>query len=930
MTPATTTLSPAAVFRLAALLAASLGAAACSTTPPFGSDPLPAWGRALAPTQADAQPVSPTLNAPPAAATSPAQTEYGFYRPGSGRLVGTPGQGIADAVVEAGEIKLNFQNANLLEVVKVILGDMLGETYVVDPRVQGVVTMQTSQPLPRSALLPTLELLLRMNEAALIMDGKVRRVVPLANAVTGVQAPQLGDSTLPLPRGYSVRVVPLRYVAAEEMAQILDPFVAGSNNLLRTDRARNVIILAGSGEDMARLLETVRVFDVDRMKGMSVAMFTPDFVDAKTLADELEQLLTDQEAGLMAGLVRFIVIERLNGLMVVTPRPEYLAQVRDWVQRLDRESGGAGRRLFIYRVQNGKATDLAEVLNQLFERDQAETPPPELAPGMLPVTTRSTPEPSSPGQPDQAVAPEPPPSTVSAAGGGEGVAIATDAKVRVIADEPNNALLVLASAQEYRQLRTALQQLDAVPLQVLIEVTIAEVSLTNNLEYGVEWFFKNKLGDYDGRGVLDSGLTDFAGGLVSGGTAQGFAYAITRGSSVRALLNMLDRESGISIISSPSLLVLNNQEARIQVGDEISIKTADQTSVVAGGDAAITSTFERRETGVLLAVKPRVNPGGLVIMEVEQEVSNVPQSDVGLDNPRIQQRKINSSVAVQSGDSVVLGGLMRDNRDRSDAGVPWLHQLPVIGLLFGTKARNIDRTELLVLITPRAIPDRGTALQVTEEFRLKLHTLIPDPAAIVDPAVELQAPAAPAPLPPIPPASGQTSPQTQTAPKVEEPQAAISAESAAAVICERIGPVADPALLTGLRDRLGPQVEVQAQEQSEEPVITAYRVQVPPLPSAAAVEQTVDRLQRGGFTELLPYYGAGPRHHSVSLGVFRELRNAQTMLDAVRSIEAGAQIVPVYEPAPRYWLHVRHPATHSPALPEHLTATPLECQAATA
>ncbi len=276
MTPATTTLSPAAVFRLAALLAASLGAAACSTTPPFGSDPLPAWGRGLAPTQADAEPVSPTLNAPPAAAISPAQTEYGFYRPGSGRLVGTPGQGIADAVAEAGEIKLNFQNANLLEVVKVILGDMLGETYVVDPRVQGVVTMQTSQPLPRSALLPTLELLLRMNEAALIMDGKVRRVVPLANAVTGVQAPQLGDSTLPLPRGYSVRVVPLRYVAAEEMAQILDPFVAGSNNLLRTDRARNVIILAGSGEDMGRLLETVRVFDVDRMKGMSVAMFTPD------------------------------------------------------------------------------------------------------------------------------------------------------------------------------------------------------------------------------------------------------------------------------------------------------------------------------------------------------------------------------------------------------------------------------------------------------------------------------------------------------------------------------------------------------------------------------------------------------------------------------------------------------------------------------
>jgi general secretion pathway protein D len=425
-----------------------------------------------------------------------------------------------------------------------------------------------------------------------------------------------------------------------------------------------------------------------------------------------------------------MVIERLNGLLTVTTRPELLSQVRTWVRRLDRDSGGAGRRLFIYQVRNGKAADLAEVMNQLFE-EEPDAGPPSLAPGLKPVTARSRSD--APAQ-EQATQPATAaPGAVSTAPGEEGLALATDAKVRVIADEPNNALLILASAQEYRQILNALNQLDAVPLQVLIEVTIAEVSLTNKLEYGVEWFFKSGAGSTAGRGALELGLLDFGAGGIGGATSgvQGFSYALTRGGSVRALLNMLDSESRISIVSSPSLLVLNNQEARIQVGDEISIKTAEQSTVTVGDTTALNSTFERRETGVLLAVKPRVNPGGLVIMEVEQEVSNVPQADVGTDNPRIQQRKIKSSVAVQSGDSVVLGGLIRDNRDASEAGVPGLHQVPLLGALFGTKADNSDRTELLVLITPRTISDRHSALQVTEEFRRKLNQLLPRPEPVI-------------------------------------------------------------------------------------------------------------------------------------------------------------------------------------------------------
>jgi len=708
---------PSRILRLLPLVALLIGG--CASQPKHPTS----WDQVLQPSGENAQPASGSVASTPSGETPAARPEVGFYKPGNGRLVARPKDRPATRTAD-GAIKLNFQGASLQEVVKVMLGDMLGVNYVVDSRVQGNVTLQTSRPLARDDLLPTLEMLLRMNGAALVIDGALYRVVPLASATGEVTTPQLGDSTLPLPHGYSVRIVPLKYIAADEMSQILEPFTSGTNQLLRVDRQRNLLILAASGDDMTRLLETIRIFDVNRMAGMSVALFTPEYVDAKTLADELQKLLADKEQGLLAGLVHFDVIDRLNGLMVVTPRPEVLAQVRRWVQRLDRDSGGSGQRLFIYRVHNGKAADLAEVLNKLFEPDgQAQVPAAQLAPGMQLAETRS---PDAP-PPADGSSPATPATARPATTGGDGLDIRPRSKVKVIADEPNNALLILASGSEYRQILAALKKLDAVPLQVLIEVTIAEVSLTNNLEYGVEWFFKNKLGDSTGRGALELGLTDIGAAGIAGASpgVQAFSYALTRGGNVNGLLNLLDKESSISIISSPSLLVLNNQEARIQVGDEISIKTAEQSSVTAGTDTALTSTFERRETGVMLAVKPRVNPGGLVIMEVEQEVSNVPQADVGSDNPRIQKRSIKSSVAVQSGDSVMLGGLIKDNRDRSEAGVPVVHKVPVLGSLFGNKANNADRTELLVLITPRAISDRNSALQVTDEFRRKLNTLMP-------------------------------------------------------------------------------------------------------------------------------------------------------------------------------------------------------------
>ena len=540
------------------------------------------------------------------------RSQAAFITLGSGEFVRAPQPAPSAVGREAGSITLNFENTPLTEVVKVILSDLLRENYLVDPTLQGSVTLQTSRPLAREDLIPTLEMLLRMNDAALVPSDDVYYVTPREFAVRGLLSPQLGDSERPLPAGYAVRVVPLRFVSAAEMEQILEPF-APASSVLRVDTFRNLLILAGSGEELAGLLETVEIFDVDWLAGLSVALFTPSFVDAQTLAEDLNSIFGDGAEGPLAGLIKLVTIERLDALLVVSPRPEYIERVAEWIDRLDRDSGAVGSRLFIYHVQNGKASELADVLNQVFQDTSAETtaPPAELAPGLEPVELRS----DEPGLDDEQIAralPQAAPSPRVSTSPAEGLAVSRGAPIRIIADEVNNALLVMATSQQYRQVQAALRELDIVPLQVLIEATIAEVTLTGDLSLGIEWFFNNRVArDQDGVATLDLDATAALAAIT-----PGFSYAITDASVVRAVLNTLASDSKLNIVSSPALMVLNNQKATIQVGDQVPITTQQQQATA--GTSTVVNNIEFRDTGVLLTVTPRVNAGGLVIMELEQ------------------------------------------------------------------------------------------------------------------------------------------------------------------------------------------------------------------------------------------------------------------------------------------------------------------------
>lgn len=637
---------------------------------------------------------------------------------GTGAFVGEPSAPASrpPSSTEPKDITLNFEATELREFVRAIMEDVIKAPYVIDPKVAGKVTVHTGGPITRSEVVPLFEQLLAMNGAAMVEISGLYHIVPKATATRGTSAP----TTRAADAGYATRIIPLQYLAASEMQKILDPYLAEGANV-RVDTKRNLVIASGTPEELATLQETIDLFDVDWLRGMSVGLYPLDFVDPKTMKGELDAIVGamdgEQGSGMLGGLVRSVPIDRLNSLLLISSTPAALREVEIWLHRLDKPGEQAGQRLYVYRAQNAKATDLAAILGNIFgvSGKSASSNTGALAPGLTPVEIQSGEGVEAPGMPSNR------PAVSSAAG----LAVGTNAKIDIIADDARNALVVLASPQDYRMVESALKQLDIVPLQVLIEASIIEVTLRDDLNYGVEWFFKNAIDDgrggKKGLGQLDVGDAGLAA------LAPGFAYTIVdNADQVRVALNALAQESEINVLSSPSLMVLDNETAMINVGDEIPVPTRQSTSVI-DPDAPTVNEIQFRQTGVTLTVTPRVNDSGLVTMDIKQEVSNaVSTTSSDIDAPTIQQRQVESVVAINSGETIVLGGLIQDTHTESEGGVPILHRIPVLGKLFGQTRDESRRTELLVLLTPRVVRNRDNARQLTEEFRNKLQGLRPE------------------------------------------------------------------------------------------------------------------------------------------------------------------------------------------------------------
>ncbi|MCS5564670.1 MAG: type II secretion system secretin GspD, partial [Methylococcales bacterium] len=508
-----------------------------------------------------------------AGAESRKQPTVEMYPGTGGFLIGQPKTGIPIKPPGVGEYTLNFDDADLGEVVKVILSDTLGENYMFSPKVSGRVTLQTTRALSRDELIPTLEILLRMNEAVLIQGKGGFRIEPTAQALTGVQSVKLGPLGQRVPTGYQLRVIPLRYIGVEEMQKILEPILPEKSVVL-IDKTRNLMVLAGTGSELQNILETIEVFDVNLLKDMSVMIYPLQNVNAKTVIGELEQVFGHgpDEDNPLRGMFKVIPIERMNSVMVITPQPQYLKEARTWLERLDRstaDTGGSGG-IYVYRVQNVTATTLADLLNALFSTGGKKAPPPaQLSPGRSAVSI---------GNMASAVA--------GAAGGtikssARQLSVGGHQDVRVIPDENNNSLVIVATAQAYKTLMDVIAKLDIAPLQVLINATIVEVDLTDSLEHGIQWFFKH---GFAGIGMAE---TKFSANTKTSdllSATNGFSYSITDSvGAVRAVLTALAEQNDVKVISSPSLMVLNNQEATINVGDQVPIATSSSTNTSGGG-----------------------------------------------------------------------------------------------------------------------------------------------------------------------------------------------------------------------------------------------------------------------------------------------------------------------------------------------------------
>ncbi|MBL6813504.1 MAG: type II secretion system secretin GspD [Luminiphilus sp.] len=668
----------------------SLCLSACATAPPANdSGQMAAGGASATPAKGDTAQIADVPIEAPDLSSEPAifiGNDEGAKLPPARPPIRLDGEAVM----------LNFEQAPLNEVIHTILGDTLGLDYVIENQVPGEITLRTRSPIPRDQLLPILESLLRNNNVLMIRgpndrffisaSGNIRSTVPSFTSEPGV--------------GYSNVIVPLQYISANEMADILKP-VARDDAFVRVDSGRNLLILAGTQLQLQGWLDIVTTFDVDQLAGKSVGIFPLANSTVEELFAELEHILATSGpadgVGGIASMVRVMPVERLNSIMVVSPRAHYIQTVQGWIEELDSIEDPASEPILqVYPVRNGNAGQLASLLSTIYGGGSGGV---SSTGGVAPGMTEAT----SGGGSDGA--------GKRRSGGSGGGTFDLGDDVRVVSDDYNNSLLVYATPYEYQKIERILSKLDVVATQVLIEASIVEVTLTDDLQYGLEWAFDNNLGGGDsGRGLLDVG-----GNLQP---QAGFSYTMTT-ETTKAVLNALAEDSLLNVISTPSVMVLDNHTAAINVGDQQPIQS--QSTVTDGGTVQNSITY--RDTGVQLTVTPSVNDGGLVTLDIEQSVTDVGPVDTATKQRSFNQRAVKSRVAIRSGESVVLGGLIRDSETERQSGVPVLKDIPLVGALFSTTNTTSVRTELLIFITPRVMESDQDLRDLNLEMRSRMRGL---------------------------------------------------------------------------------------------------------------------------------------------------------------------------------------------------------------
>ncbi len=671
------------------------------------------------PAQTPAASKTPGSGSPAARDASP--------KPRSGAAMPAPAQPAArpgEVVKPGARFVLNFDNADLYEVIRV-MSEMMKISYIVDPRVKGVVNIHTTGQISTEEVFPIFQGILKLNGATAVKKGNIYEIVPFGDAKKSHGAYSTGrDAGRTDEERYTIQIIPLKYVPVSEVAKMLKPFLSDGADIVEHPPS-NILIIGDVATNVRKSMGIIEMFDLDIFGDMRVRLYPILHSDVNEIAKEMERIFSSFDVSIKSGRgvgITFTPITRINTLLVVSSIPGIFEKVDTWLKELDRRPGvGTQMSVFVYYVQNGKAKDLAEVLKQVY----VPTKRTEAKPGS-PVATTTTPAAQQRSQ-RPGTAPETPP---AAPAGGGGV---PEGEINIVVDETTNALLIRAYQRDYIFILETIKKLDLYPKQALIEVLLAEVSLDDSYKYGLEFStFQDSFtkGGTNYPYTIGAGGTSFLG-LVPAAKdfSSGLRYAIDASGRLQAAIHAAAVANKLKILSSPHVLASNNKEARIQIGSSQPILTNTYTTAAAATFATgvVEGTIEYKDIGIILTVTPRISDGGLVTLEINVEKSDVNASALPLGNlqnvPVFSKKTAKTTLSITEGQSIVIGGLIEESKSTSSTGIPFLSKIPILGALFGYKTYEKVNTETLLMLTPRIITDVDQSNAVTAEFREKVRAI---------------------------------------------------------------------------------------------------------------------------------------------------------------------------------------------------------------
>lgn len=728
---------------------------------PFTGAPMPAPTPTRGPTQAESGGATPALTPVPTPTAQPAAIA-GTVQPAASKT-SVPNPGATQASVPNGGsssvqlsgtpnpgVTLKFDNADIYDVIQVILGEILKLDYVIDPAVQGRITLKSTGAISMADIYSTLETALSTSNISIVRNGSVYKVVRDANAARDAVSAQ-GTG----PASVVMQIIPLKFVQANQLVNTLRNFV-GPQAAITNDPTNKHLIVVDRAANVDKIIDMVKTLDADYLRHVNIKLIPIKHGEATELAKELEGLFKTSGifnwAGTEAVKAYFLPVARMNALLVATSNDKVMMAAEQWITTLDAEpSNGLGAYVHVYPVANSNAAHLANLVTQIFGG---------AASGAINAGASSLP---SAGSSSFASGSSGTPGATSGAGttagqgntgarviergsvpssqqGAAGTSMGLGGSVQVIADEVTNTLVIRASAQDYQQIRKVLERLDTRPRQVLVQVMVAEVTLNDTLQYGVEWWLKSSLSSggksWPGFLGLDGSIVPKITSAATGatpsvtGTSAGLNYAVFGSAGqVIGMLNLLGQDTDVNVLSAPHLLASDGKVARIEVGNEVPVVTqtvsTPTSSLTAGNTFSTSNSVQYRPTGILLEVKPSITSSGQVTLSISQEVSSVGNlvSAGGSSYPSFQKRKVTTDATVEDGKTIMLAGLIEDRGTSNNTGVPGFKDVPLFGALFGTTKNTRDKTELLITITPYIVNSREEGDRLVGSFQDSLQKL---------------------------------------------------------------------------------------------------------------------------------------------------------------------------------------------------------------